>query len=194
MADVVRALVEKAPHRWEGTATDLLTELNQRTSEAIKRRKDWFSRPRQISDAMRRLAPSLRKGAIEVTLPDKHNREPGTGRRLITVEWISPDRTDPGASHSSHAAVVSSSQPGFCDAGGDLDIRSIELSLSAEARILGLPDERDQRDARDARSAAIAANRCCGKYGAELRCQLCRWSPTYSPVLRQARDAEATGR
>jgi len=42
-----------------------------------------------------------------------------------------------------------------------------------------LPDEQQQ---------AIAAGRCCGKDGAELRCQLCQWSPTYLPLLRKSRE------
>lgn len=33
---------------------------------------------------------------------------------------------------------------------------------------------------------AIATGRCCGANGAELRCKLCRWSPTYLTVLRAA--------
>lgn len=86
VGDLARALVNEAPHRWEGTASELLAELNRVTSSEIKRRKDWFSRPRQVSDALRRLAPNLRKTGLEVTLPGKHNREPGTGRRIIVLE------------------------------------------------------------------------------------------------------------
>ena len=35
--------------------------------------------------------------------------------------------------------------------------------------------------------AAIAEGRCCGRPGSELRCKLCRWSPTYAAILRQDR-------
>jgi hypothetical protein len=41
---------------------------------------------------------------------------------------------------------------------------------------------------------AIAAGHGCGNDGAELRCQLCRWSPTYLPVLRARREAVAPSR
>ena len=62
VADVIRAI---AP--WSGTATELLAEVTRWTPETITRRKDWFSKPRQVSDSLRRLAPGLRKVGIEVT-------------------------------------------------------------------------------------------------------------------------------
>lgn len=40
-----------------------------------------------------------------------------------------------------------------------------------------------------ARATAIAAGRCCGLDGSELRCQLCRWSAAYSPTLRSLRES-----
>ena len=66
LVEAVRALVEKTP-TWDGTATEFLAELNQRTPEAITRRKEWFSKPRQVSDAVRRLAPALRRIGIDAT-------------------------------------------------------------------------------------------------------------------------------
>ena len=66
VADVVEAI---AP--WSGTASELLAELANRTSDNITQRRGWFSRPRQVSDTLRRLAapvpsdrpaPSLRQG------------------------------------------------------------------------------------------------------------------------------------
>ena len=66
VVEVVQALVEHTP-TWDGTATDFLAELNQRTPEQITRRKEWFSKPRQVSDALRRLAPALRRTGIDAT-------------------------------------------------------------------------------------------------------------------------------
>ncbi len=102
VADVIRAV---AP--WSGTASELLAELTTRTSETLTKRKDWFSRPRQVSDALRRLAPGLRKVGIEVTF----GRQAHTGRRLIFVEksGSSPSPSSP-----------SSPDPGFPTGPGDV--------------------------------------------------------------------------
>ena len=143
VVDVVRALVEKAPHQWEGTAGDLLAELNQRTPEELKRRKDWFSRPREISDALRRLAPSLRKTAIEVTLPGKHNREPGTGRRVITLARTEPEKTGPAASHASRASQTTELQGNVRDA----DRVASPGASRPETPVSGVCDACDARDA-----------------------------------------------
>ena len=102
VADVIRAI---AP--WSGTASELLVELTKRTSETITKRKNWFSRPRQVSDALRRLAPGLRKVGIEVTFA----RQAHTGRRLVFVEksGSSPSPSSP-----------SSPDPGFPSGPGDI--------------------------------------------------------------------------
>ena len=101
VADVIRAI---AP--WSGTASDLMAELTTRASDTITKRKDWFSRPRQVSDAVRRLAPGLRKVGIEVTFA----RLAHTGRRLVVVEKS-------GSSPS--PASPSSPDPGFPSGPGD---------------------------------------------------------------------------
>ena len=77
VADVIRAI---AP--WSGTATDLLGQLNQRAPENLTKRKDWFSRPRQVSDALRRLAPGLRRVGIDVAF----TRHGHLRSRLIVIE------------------------------------------------------------------------------------------------------------
>ena len=99
VADVIRAI---AP--WAGTATELLAQLNQRAPETITKRKDWFSRPRQVSDALRRLAPGLRKVGIEVTFA----RQAHTGRRLVVVE------------KSGSSPSPASPNPGFPSGPGDV--------------------------------------------------------------------------
>ena len=76
VADVVQAI---AP--WSGTATELLAEVTTRTPETITRRKDWFSKPRQVSNALRRLARGLRKVGFNVTF-NKHGH---ARTRLIEI-------------------------------------------------------------------------------------------------------------
>ena len=95
--DPVAEMVQKlAP--WTGTASEFLAELTTRTPASITMRKDWFVKPRQVSDALRRLAPSLRRTGIEVTFHKHgHNRT-----RLIEI-----------ARAQSSASSVSSACPDY---------------------------------------------------------------------------------
>lgn len=68
---------------WEGTAGELLVELDARAGDELRRRRNWPKSPRGLSGALRRLAPNLRSTGISVTFPP---REAGTGRRLIKLE------------------------------------------------------------------------------------------------------------
>lgn len=77
LVDVVRGV---AP--WTGTAAELLQVVTDKTADHIARRKEWFAKPRQVSDALRRLAPGLRRIGLDVTF----GRESHTRRRLITIE------------------------------------------------------------------------------------------------------------
>ena len=45
LAETVRAIVP-----WTGTAKELLDEVNRRAPEDAKRRKEWFTRPRQVGE------------------------------------------------------------------------------------------------------------------------------------------------
>ena len=73
LVEVVRTITP-----WTGTATELLAVLNAKLPATITQRKEWFSKPRQVSDALRRLSPGLRRTGIEVTFPPG-NRTPGAG-------------------------------------------------------------------------------------------------------------------
>ena len=63
---------------------------------------------------------------------------------------------------------------------------------TTEAEVTVLAKKMALRDVSEDQQQAIVAGHCCGKNGAELRCQLCRWSPTYLPVLRVHTLKEAT--
>ena len=116
LGDTVRAL---AP--WTGTAKELLAELDWRTPDALKRKR-WFSVPRQVSDALRRLLPALRQVGIAVTF----SKESHTRRRLITLELID----DAAASGIAGIAAPDASSPdsasnsGLGDRGDHRDRRS----------------------------------------------------------------------
>lgn len=52
---------------WEGTASELLAELNARASDSERRARAWPSLPNRVPTALQRLAPSLRNIGVDVT-------------------------------------------------------------------------------------------------------------------------------
>jgi hypothetical protein len=71
---------------WQGTAGDLLAELEARADDKIRKRKDWPATPRKLSGDLRRLAPNLRRGA---SLEVRFDRDPGKARRrLVCLDWV----------------------------------------------------------------------------------------------------------
>jgi hypothetical protein len=78
---------------WQGTAKDLLAELENRADERTRKRKDWPSTPRKLSGDLRRLAPNLRRGtALEV----RFDRDPGKARRrLVCLDWMGKRPSEP---------------------------------------------------------------------------------------------------
>ncbi len=70
--------------QWEGTATNLLADLEERTDEKTRKRKDWPTSPRKLSSDLRRIASNLRREGYVV---DLDGRKPGGNRRrLIRLE------------------------------------------------------------------------------------------------------------
>ncbi len=103
VADLVRTMVP-----WSGTATELLAELTTRTPPNITQRQGGFSRPRQVADALRRLAPGLRRVGVEVTFCRRGHR----GSRVIELRAVS-------SSAASAASATPDRQADRADAGAD---------------------------------------------------------------------------
>lgn len=61
----VRKLLDKHT-TWEGTATELLTELDGKASDGTKRLKTWPKSAKSLGGALRRLAPNLRATGVTV--------------------------------------------------------------------------------------------------------------------------------
>jgi hypothetical protein len=72
--------------KWTGNATQLLAELNAKVSDDVRRSREWPKTPRSLSGKARRVAANLRGVGIAIKFPDDHNREPGTGQRLLEIE------------------------------------------------------------------------------------------------------------
>jgi primase-polymerase (primpol)-like protein len=75
---------------WEGTATELLKELEGRATERERNRAEWPRSARAMSNVLRHLAPSLREVGVEVIFI----RDSGRGReRIIQLKGIDPAQT-----------------------------------------------------------------------------------------------------
>jgi len=138
---------------WTGTASELLAELNMRTPDTIAKRKDWFSKPRQVSDALRRLAPGLRRTGIDVTfLKQGHNRT-----RLIDFARLD-------ASASSASSTSPDYQERFADAKED---RPSASSAGSSADLINVSKGSDAADAADA-VLPLFSGRADGEDAADL--------------------------
>jgi hypothetical protein len=66
--------------RWEGTASELLEELNSRASDELKKQYGWPKSPPALGGILKRLAPNLREVGI------KTERGSGRQRRIWILE------------------------------------------------------------------------------------------------------------
>jgi hypothetical protein len=103
VATAVLSLISKRT-RWEGTATDLLSALNDETTEAVRREKKWPKDGRAVSGRLRRATPGLRKIGITV----ERDREGKARNRQITISRAAELAENGGnfASASSAASAV----------------------------------------------------------------------------------------
>jgi hypothetical protein len=109
---------------WEGTAADLLGELEKLANEKVRKRLDWPATARALSGQLRRLAPNLRRAEVAVSF------ERGTGRRrrrLIKLEKVCASPSAPSAPSETPENTASG-------AGRSAD--------GADGRAVGTPGER----------------------------------------------------
>ncbi|MGY4802856.1 hypothetical protein [Teichococcus aerofrigidensis] len=79
--------------RWEGLSSELLAAINLDVPLDRQRQRDWPKDSTRLSARLRRIAPALRRGGVEVVLPS------GGGRagRKITLHHRPPEASQPGA-------------------------------------------------------------------------------------------------
>lgn len=80
VAVAVRALLARSK-AWEGTAQELLNELNRLVPESARKTKAWPGTPKVLGNRLRRAATFLRKVSISVDF----YREAGSGKRLLRL-------------------------------------------------------------------------------------------------------------
>jgi hypothetical protein len=105
--------VRKIDLPWKGTATELLKMLSAVVDEPMRKQKAWPSSGRMLSNALRRLAPNLRPVGVLVEFADpsrKPLREPGTGRRLISLSGNSSNSSSQ-TSYTSKPSQTSRTHP-----------------------------------------------------------------------------------
>lgn len=98
----LRGLLTANGTSWEGTATDLLHDLNAHADERTRKAQGWPSNGRSASNALRRVAPNLRRAGVDVTFQPRKNR-----KRLITIAMSSQQCEQAG----NNASLPSPSTP-----------------------------------------------------------------------------------
>jgi putative DNA primase/helicase len=79
IADFVGSL-HPAPAGWEGSATDLLNAINERTPETTRKQRSWPSNGQGLGTRMDRIAPLLRSKGFRVERRRTHD-----GKRLVLI-------------------------------------------------------------------------------------------------------------
>ena len=72
-----------ASEGWQGTAAELLERLNGTAPEQLRKRRDWPTSPRLLSNDLRSIATNLRTAGVEITF-----EKPSHSRRLITISQV----------------------------------------------------------------------------------------------------------
>lgn len=92
IASAVQAIAAEEQF-WQGTATELLVRLNDRTSLERQREKDWPRDATRMSNRLRRVAPALRRAGVDMVLPEAGGR----AGRLITIRQMAGKRSERSA-------------------------------------------------------------------------------------------------
>ena len=100
VAPAILRLLQKQS-TWDGTATDLLRQLETHLGTNEATAKTWPRSPQALSNALRRLTKNLREIGISVSF----GREAGTGMRRITVERADPDYVGISSSQPSQSRM-----------------------------------------------------------------------------------------
>lgn len=162
VAAAVLVLVAKRVTGFEGTAGELLEALAEHAPDAVVRSKLWPTNPRALSNALQRLAPTLRAVGVEV---DQTRAMDRSRRRLwLLVQKESRDlrpqrphrpnvnesnglRADASSDASSEAGPFASAGRPVADAKTPFGRNADANALPLTARLASLSDDADATDA-----------------------------------------------
>ncbi|HXF56333.1 MAG TPA: hypothetical protein VNO34_01915 [Actinomycetota bacterium] len=193
---------------WEGTATELLDELNAAADEETRRRRErlkaWPKTGRGLSGEIRRLAPALRAQGLEV----RFQRVGREGRRIVTLERKETQPSVP-------SAPSAQAQDPHCDADLGTDGWGSSLTVADGRASANRQHDYPHLDAKNSTALTVtdgadgrspnfsgaeveqqAEFRCrCGgvlrpsDYPDWLQCERCRqYVRTNDPALRRQRE------
>lgn len=80
----LRVMLDRHLGQWQGTATELLDQLEQFADFSVLKSRQWPGSPAKLSNMLRRLAPNLREAEIDI----QWTREGKEGRRLIVMQQV----------------------------------------------------------------------------------------------------------
>jgi hypothetical protein len=131
----LRDLLASKGGSWQGTATELLHDLDEHAPERTRKTQGWPTSGRSVSNALRRIAPNLRQAMIDVAF----EREGKDRKRKIRLTSEQEGKSSSAASakiptHSGHGTISP------CGHGSD-DLL-IEGHRTVCGRCLGMPSER----------------------------------------------------
>jgi uncharacterized protein YukE len=175
--------------QWQGTATELLDQLNERAADKLRKGRTWPKTGQALANAIRRVAPNLRQIGIEVEFARLNDRQ---RTRVVTLSEVQGDEWDE-ASEASAPSAADSEWSESADACGREEFGEREVPSA----VLGFePDPADDVDAPDAQMSFASlrpSDRClcegcpacsgrvgkpCGAAGlgdVERAVGLCRW-------------------
>ncbi len=85
VAEALLDLVE-GQYSMSTTAPDLLEDLGNKATEKQRESKAWPKTAKGLSNALRRLAPALRRAGVDISFGDRSGAPGSKGRRLISIE------------------------------------------------------------------------------------------------------------
>jgi hypothetical protein len=88
--------------KWTGTASELLEALALKVGEKVTRHRSWPSKPKALSDRLKRLAPALR--SVGITIERFRDR---TGKRWVGIELCNPLSSSSSASSARDSSEFS---------------------------------------------------------------------------------------
>ncbi len=147
---VAEALLELAEERHSilTTSIDLLEDLGKMVTEKQRDSKVWPKSAKGMGNALKRLAPALRRAGIDVTFGGRSGASGSKGRRLITIERVG-NKPSP-SSPSSHPCTDSHLQgEGKVSVGEDTFGSSPTLTASSPSKPLKTKAGEDSEDSED---------------------------------------------
>jgi hypothetical protein len=150
VATAVRELVTRQ-ERWEGSASELLAELNSAANEEKRRLRHWPKAPNVLSGGLRRAAPNLRKVGIDVRMDRVASR--GRGRRiylsLISADGERKTSSEPSASSDLENNALNFNSLNADDSADDLFRADDAIVRAPRGTVRGKPNKINRADDAD---------------------------------------------